>query len=200
MTDVVLFDLGGVLVRLGGVEEWGALIAERDEARLWSTWLACPWVRRFERGQCTPVEFGRGMVDQYALPMEPDEFLKRFTAWPKGLFEGAAELVRALAPGVRRACLSNTNSLHWGQQLDSTTLAALFDHTFLSHQMGLVKPDAEVYLHVVEALGCAPERILFLDDNQPNVDAARACGLRAERAVGPAAARAVLGAHGLLRG
>jgi glucose-1-phosphatase len=200
VTDVVLFDLGGVLVRLGGVDEFGALIGQREESRIWSTWLACPWVRRFERGQCTPEEFGRGMVERYALELEPDDFLKRFTDWPKGLFGGAAELVRGLAPGIRRGCLSNTNSLHWGRQLDSPTLAGLFEHPFLSHQIGLVKPDPEIYEHVVAALGCAPGRILFLDDNQPNVDAARACGLEAERAVGPEAARAILAGRGLLRG
>jgi len=200
MIDVVLFDLGGVLVRLGGVDEFGALIGQRDEARVWSTWLACPEVRRFERGHCTPGEFGRGMVERYGLELEPDEFLKRFCAWPKGLFSGAAELVRGLAPGIRRGCLSNTNALHWGQQLDSPTLSGLFDHTFLSHQMGLVKPDCETYLHVIEVLGCAPERILFLDDNQPNVDAARSCGLDAERTLGPDAARALLAGRGLLRG
>jgi len=140
------------------------------------------------------------MVDRYLLEMDPEDFLKRFSAWPKGLFGEAAELVRGLAPGVGRACLSNTNVIHWGHQLDSATLAGLFEHTFLSHQIGLVKPDREIYLHVIEALGCAPGEILFLDDNAPNVEAGRACGLDARHVVGPEAARALLRERRLLRG
>ena len=65
--------------------------------------------------------------------------------------------------------------------------------------MGLVKPDREAFAHVVERLGCPAERILFLDDNQINVDGARAVGLDAEVVKGVDAARALLRERGLLR-
>ncbi|MGH9065956.1 MAG: hypothetical protein ACRD0J_00290, partial [Acidimicrobiales bacterium] len=47
--DWVLFDLGGVLVRLGGDGSLEALCGLRGEA-FWARWLTCPWVRDFERG------------------------------------------------------------------------------------------------------------------------------------------------------
>ena len=59
-----------------------------------------------------------------------------------------------------------------------------FDEFFFSHEIGLVKPDREAYDHVVRALGVPPDRILFLDDNQINIEGARGVGLQAERAVG----------------
>jgi putative hydrolase of the HAD superfamily len=198
LTEVVVFDLGGVLVRLGGAGALGRLVGESDEEAVWRLWLGCPWVRRYERGLCTRAEFARGMVERYRLPLSEAEFLESFRRWPLGLYEGAAELVAALAPGLRRACFSNTNELHWGEQRDAWRLGGLFHHTFVSHEIGLVKPDREAFEHVLAALGCRPAAILFLDDNAQNVAGARAAGLDAERVLGPAGAREILAARGLL--
>ena len=93
-TRVVLFDLGGVVVELGGVEELGALVGETCEEEIWRRWLECPWVRRFERGQCSTDAFARGMVETWSLPIGPDQFLEAFQRWPRGLFPGAEELLR----------------------------------------------------------------------------------------------------------
>jgi putative hydrolase of the HAD superfamily len=55
-----------------------------------------------------------------------------------------------------------------------------------------VKPDPAAFTRVTDELGMAPDRILLLDDNQLNVDGARAAGLRAERVIGVEEARRVL--------
>ena len=47
--DVVLFDLGGVLVDFGGVEAMKELSGITDDDELWHRWLTCRWVREFER-------------------------------------------------------------------------------------------------------------------------------------------------------
>jgi len=60
--EVVLFDLGGVLVELGGMVDMGAFARESSEDELWRRWLECPWVRRFGRGHCGAYDFARGMV------------------------------------------------------------------------------------------------------------------------------------------
>lgn len=197
-TRVVLFDLGGVLVELGGVGMFGSWIGETDEAEIWRRWLACPWVRRYERGQCSTGEFARGMVESWSLPIAPGEFLERFRSWVKGLHEGAEELVGAVSPGLVRACFSNTNAVHWDDVFHRLGFDEMFEHSFLSYRMGLVKPDIEAFLHVVRALDVDPGEILFLDDNAINVEGARAVGLDAHRAVGVDGARRVLAARGLL--
>ena len=48
--DVVLFDLGGVLVDFGGVQAMKELSGITDDDELWHRWLTCRWVREFERG------------------------------------------------------------------------------------------------------------------------------------------------------
>jgi len=194
----VLFDLGGVLVELGGVEVFGGWIREPREEEVWRRWLLCPWVRRYERGECTTDEFARGMVDAWSLSLAPDEFLSFFRDWVKGLFEGAEALVRSVPPGMVRACFSNTNALHWEHRFHRFGLHELFDESFLSYRMGCVKPDVEAFERVVAALGVEPASILFLDDNALNVEGARAAGLDAHRAVGVEGARRVLRERGIL--
>jgi len=190
--DAVLFDLGGVLIRLGGMGDLAMLADQQDEDELWRRWLACPWVRRFERGECDEQAFARGMVETWAMPASPKAFLAAFVSWPKGLLPGARELVAEAGARVRVACLSNTNHVHCERYEAQFGLMTLFDEQYLSHEMGRVKPDREAFEYAVAGLGCEASRVLFLDDNQINVDGARAAGLTAERVVGPAQARRTL--------
>lgn len=195
--DVVLFDLGGVLIELSPIQSMGRFFASRPEDEIWRRWLGCPWVRRFERGHCDPGEFARGMVETWSMDAPPDEFLEAFIRWPRGLLPGARELAHATRGQRTIGCLSNTNALHAERHGREEAVYDLFDHRFLSHELGLVKPDREIYAHALEVLDCAADRVLFLDDNQINVDGARAVGLRSERARGLAETRAALMAHGI---
>lgn len=195
--DVVLFDLGGVLIRLGGMGDMAMLADEPDEDEIWRRWLTCPWVRRYERGECDEGTFARGMVETWSMPASPNEFLDAFVSWPKGLLPGARELVSELHGRTRLACLSNTNRVHCERYEEQFGLMTLFDEQYLSYEMGLVKPDREAFDHTIDGLGCDPHRVLFLDDNQINVEGARQAGLTAEKAIGPDEARRVLTRYGI---
>lgn len=197
-TRVVLFDLGGVLIELGGVDHFGQLIGEGDESEIWRAWLSSSWVRKYERGFCNREEFATGMREEHALELQAAEFLEMFLSWPRGLFPGATELVESLASGVRASCLSNTNELHWNEQRDADVLQRMFETRFLSHELGLVKPDREIFEHVLQGLGCEGREVLFLDDNPINVDGGQAAGLDAHVVRGVAEARELLKARGLL--
>ena len=56
-----------------------------------------------------------------------------------------------------------------------------------------------VFAHVLADLGCAPSCVVFLDDNQLNVDAAQAVGIQAYRTVGIAEVQTALRSLGLLK-
>lgn len=197
-TEVVLFDVGGVLVQLGGVDHFGQMIGEGDEAEIWRRWLHSPWVRRYERGRCTRHEFALGMVEENGLALSPEEFLEAFLGWPLGLLSGAEALVRELRDDVHTSCLSNSNEAHWHEQRDAHVLKSLFPDPYLSFELDLIKPDREMFEHVVESLDCPASSILFFDDNIINVDGARAVGIDAVCLTGVAPAREVLAARGLL--
>ena len=196
--ELVLFDMGGVLVELGGVGAMGELAGITDEAEVWRRWLECRWVREFERGDCTPEAFAAGVVDDWALPVSPSEFLASFRDWVRGPYDGALALVEEVQARVPIGLLSNTNALHWAEHRHALAFLDRFDHRFLSFELGLLKPDREVFDEVAAFLPTAPDRVLFLDDNQINVDGARAAGFRAARAVGPEGARAALVAAGVI--
>jgi putative hydrolase of the HAD superfamily len=54
-----------------------------------------------------------------------------------------------------------------------------FDVQIWSYQLGIAKPDAAIYRHMLKLLGIAAEESLFLDDKQVNIDAAHALGMQA---------------------
>ena len=82
--DLVLFDLGGVLIELSGVGAMRDLAGIGSDDELWERWLSCPWVRAFERGECTAAEFATGMVEEWKLSVTADVFLEAFRMWPVG--------------------------------------------------------------------------------------------------------------------
>ena len=190
--------MGGVLVELGPLTE---ILGDRptlDEADFWERWLASPTVRSFEMGECSVETFGERLVSELDVPMTPAELIERFAAWPKGLMPGAVELVESLRGNVKLGVLSNTNQLHWENQKDAELMNGLFERRYLSYLMGLAKPDRSIFDAVIADLGHAPGDVLFLDDNQINVDGARAAGWQAKVTKGVDAAREALQARGLI--
>ena len=142
-------------------------------------WLSSSVVRAFETGRVGPDTFADQLIADLGLPVSRQEFLAAFTAWPKRVFPGAVDVVRRISPQYVRATLCITNVLHWPRFIEEMGLGNLFEYHFASHLMGKLKPDREVFEHVVAALACEPSAILFLDDQPLNVEAAQALGLRA---------------------
>ena len=194
----VLFDLGGVLIDFGGIGPLGRLSGIADEEEVWRRWLTCEWVRAFERGGCSPEDFAAGVTSDWALPIDGPAFLAEFSSWLGDALPGAAALVAEVRLVVPAGCLSNTNAEHW-QHRERWPFLEELDHRFLSFELGLVKPDRALFDRVAELVPVPASQVLFLDDNQLNVDGARAAGFRAERVRGVDEARAALVQAGVLR-
>lgn len=201
MTDVdlVLFDLGGVLIDFGGVEAMAELAGITDTDEVWRRWLSCEWVRSFERGGCSAEEFAAGVAADWQLPIDGPAFLDAFAGWVAGALPGADGLVAEVRAVTRVGCLSNTNPVHWVRWGAWPVLEQL-EYRFLSYELGLVKPDRELFDAVAAAVPFERERVLFLDDNQINVDGALDAGFQAAVAKGPEGARAALVERGVLTG
>jgi len=183
---VLVFDAGGVLVELGPPPlkaEW--LSDGRSPLVVWQDWLHLDAGRRFESGQTTAEAFAEEMIASLSLDTTVQPFLRHIEAWPVGLFPGTLAWIRGLPKTCETALLSNTNELHWRRMKDEMGLGSVFDHTFLSHQLQLVKPDAAIFDAVIAALGVRPDEVVFFDDNLTNVQAAKAQGMHAHHVVGP---------------
>jgi glucose-1-phosphatase len=176
---VVLFDVGGVLVQLSGVATVLGWVAGRwTPADLWRRWLHSPAVRAFETGRCDAETFAADLVAELELGVPPALFLESFAGWPTGLYPGVHELIARIPSDVTRALLSNSNALHWPRVEEEFGLRALFEHRFVSHLTGRIKPDRDAFEHVISSLGCDAASVFFLDDNLMNVEAARAAGMQ----------------------
>lgn len=77
--------------------------------------------------------------------------------------------------GVKTALLSNSWGLHY---YPHDLLGELFDEIFISGQVGMRKPDADIYRHAAAGLGLEPPACVFVDDFAVNVEAAEAVGMR----------------------
>lgn len=89
--------------------------------------------------------------------------------------EGMRDAVRAArASGILTAMVSNS----WGgDDYPLHELEGLFDVHVISGEIGLRKPEPDIYLHAARALDVAPDSCVFVDDFRINVDGARAVGM-----------------------
>lgn len=81
--------------------------------------------------------------------------------------------------GERVVILSNTNALHcsfWPALYPEVQSAA--DKLYLSQEMGMRKPEARIYQHVLYEEGFTAEQTIFFDDNLENIEGARALGIQ----------------------
>ncbi|MFZ5616550.1 MAG: HAD family hydrolase [Pseudomonadota bacterium] len=176
---ILLFDLGGVIVDFRGGEGLRAMTEGaypiefcRDQ------WWRLPELDLMERGAISPELFADAFIREWRLDIGRDAFLRGFKHWVLGVFDGVPALLGDLGARHRLACLSNVNPTHWARCLD-LGVDSLFDECFLSHELRLRKPEAEIYARVAKDLGVAPSDVFFFDDAPANVDAAIAAGMRA---------------------
>lgn len=194
---VILFDLGGVLLRLNNPIELFGL--QMDDAEFKDRWLRSPTVRNFESGRMNTEEFARKIVSEADLPYDWREFARRFDAWPDRLFDDTIGLLDAIPATFSRGLLSNINAKHWDRENIAGLLAGYFDRTFLSFETGLVKPDREAFEHVIETFDCRPGEVLFFDDSPLSIAAASRIGIQSVLATELGTVRETLGEFGVIR-
>lgn len=125
------------------------------------------------------AEFARRLRTRAGGPVPPDGLLSRMFAGFKHeqpMFDVVRRIRRA---GFKTALLSNS----WGMDYDRTDWDRLFDVAVISGEVGMRKPEPEIYLHTAEALGVQPRACVFVDDLGPNVKAAVALGMAGIRHV-----------------
>lgn len=182
---LLLFDLGGVLIEVNTAELHLLGGENKSDIELWETWLTCPAVQLYEAGKISDAEFARGVLEAFSSTIPADEFLQSFTAWPVGFYPGITDLLIKLRQNYQLAYLSNSNPLHYPRFQREWQLDGYFDFHFASYKMGHVKPHAEIFQAVLAALPYPAQEIFFVDDNRLNVEMARSLGMQAEIVRGP---------------
>ncbi|MDA8278022.1 MAG: HAD family phosphatase [Actinomycetota bacterium] len=176
---VIFFDLGGVLGDFGGISTLHQISSLKDDAELWHRWLSSPSVRDFESGRTSLDRFVVEIAKEWEFSISPNEFKDQFLSWVKGPIDGAFELLSSIKEKIQIGCMSNTNEPHWTNTISHWDFVKLFDYPVLSFQVGMLKPDPEIFAYLTAVSGRKPNQIIFLDDNQINVDAAIQSGIQA---------------------
>lgn len=181
MIKTVIFDLGGVLVRTedrrprqGMADKYGMTYQELSNLvyRTESADLAT-------RGKISAEDHHQEILKSLNLP--PDSisaFEDEFWGGDR-LDTYLVSFIESLRGEYETALLSNAWDNLRQLMKDVWKIDQVFDHFFISAEMGLAKPEPEIYQVAIETLKQDPSELIFIDDFIENVEAAREAGLNA---------------------
>jgi len=181
----LIFDLGGVILDINPqltIEAFRKMGLDRVPEKE-AEELQVNILHKVEKGASTPEEFRnniRQIIGNHVSDLSIDN------AWTAMIIDMPVERIRyleTLKKSYRTFLLSNTNEIHrelfhrMFQNDNGYSFYELFEKNYYSHQMGLRKPDPEIYRVVLEENGLIPQETLFIDDMQINTEAAKSLGM-----------------------
>ncbi|MDH2429606.1 HAD family phosphatase [Sphaerisporangium sp. TRM90804] len=175
----LLFDYGEVLCHAQPEADRERMVAasEVEATAFWERY----WEHRldFDRGTLTPAAYwslvlgGRPSRDRVERLVELD-----VQSWSHPDDDAVAVMEEVHALGHPVALLSNA-PLCVAEGIERLPWIQTMNARFYSARLGMVKPDAEIYLRVASELGAEPEDFVFVDDRLANVAGAEAVGMTA---------------------
>lgn len=177
----VIFDFGNVLVGWDPENLYRQLIPE-TAAR-----------KAFLRDICSPawnLEQDRGRPWAEAIAVRSTEFPEHaplirafYDRWDEmvtgPVAEGHEVLERVVAAGIPAYGLTNWSGETYDRSGRHLPFLKHLKYVAVSGHLRMVKPDPDIYLHLLERVALPAEQCVFIDDNQANIDAARALGIKA---------------------
>lgn len=131
----------------------------------------------FDRGAISPGDFYGRIVRGVGSTIGEDEFYAIYNDIFK-LNPPALDVLRGQkAAGKTLVLLSNTDIRRFGYIRERFPEMLIFDDYVLSFELGMVKPEPEIYLEAVRRAGCRPDECVFIDDMPENVEAAMKLGM-----------------------
>jgi glucose-1-phosphatase len=179
MINTIIFDFGDIFINLDkkatidglknlGLKEWNE---DLDHLNI-----------QFEKGNISREEFLTGFQKQ--LPNASiEEILKAWNAILTDFPLYRLEFLQMLSQKYRLFLLSNTDSIHintFEQRVGTSFYSDFyqcFEKVYFSFEMGMRKPDSEIYLTLLNRHELQAKRTLFIDDKKENTDAAQALGI-----------------------
>ncbi|WP_100867768.1 HAD family hydrolase [Novosphingobium kunmingense] len=198
--EAVVFDVGNVLVRwdrrLPFVDRF-ADPAELD--RFLDEVIPLSWHAEHDAGRpaAEMVAERSALYPDHASLIA--DWFGRFNESIPGSVPGSPELVEGLhARGVPLYAITNFGADTWAGFAPTFLLKDRFIDIVVSGVEKLAKPDAAIYALAEQRFARRPETLLFVDDSQPNVDAARARGWHGHHFTDAGGLERELQRHGLL--
>lgn len=187
--ETLILDLGGVLIDVDyratglhfgslGITGFDALYSKARQSDLFD---------RFETGDLSPQGFRDEVRALLSAALADTEIDAGWNAMLGTIPPERIALVKELKQRYQLLLLSNTNAIHVpafeaiiARDLGIRDFRSLFHGAYYSCELGMRKPNAEIFQHVLEQHGADPARALFIDDSIQHVEGARAAGLHAQ--------------------
>lgn len=129
-------------------------------------------------GELSLRQLHQRLVDTCGLTLAYPEFEAAWLEPYSEAMPGVADLVTTLAENYRLLLLSNVDRYYWEVVRAMHPELEYFDSLLLSCDLGLAKPDPEIFLRASQSAGADSAQCLFVDDTRVNVAAAQALGFQ----------------------
>lgn len=182
MTDkkysAVVFDLGQVLVRF----DYKYFV---DKVNKIKPGIGEQFIELYKQNYHIHRDFEKGLISEKVFIDQMLEYLdhkidgETFCRYWSDIFSLNMDVV-ALLPEIKKNfklyLVSNTNSIHQKYGYQHYEFLKIFDKLFLSHEVGFVKPEKEIYQAVEKFSGFPSNEHIFIDDILEYVEAAKSIG------------------------
>jgi len=181
----IIFDLGVVVLNIDyngpanvlksmGVDNFEVYYSKAKQSNLFDD---------FEKGLISPDDFRESFKESIEIIISNAEVDGIWNAMILDFPAKRIELLKALKNNYRTFLLSNTNKIHYDfytkrlNDENGVSWDDLFHKTFFSFEIGLRKPDHQIYLKALEEAEIDAAESLFIDDLFINAEASKACGI-----------------------
>jgi putative hydrolase of the HAD superfamily len=185
---VVVFDYGEVISRSPTEADRAAILAAAGAVPVDEFWQRY-WEYRdaLDRGTISVIDYWQQIANDLGASWGAGDiqslWAADFRSWIS-VEPGTIELLDELhAGGTRLALLSNAG-FDFAGPLRFSPMARYFERVFISAELDELKPEAQIYLHVMGELGITPAQMVFIDNKSVNTDAAAALGITVHHFVG----------------
>lgn len=170
-----IFDIGGVFVKLDPASRDRA-ISQVGNTALSFRYSDAPETifRDFRLGRIAESDYVHNLAEMFSV--SPDRIYEAERAYVAEGYGEFIDFVRRLRRHHRVVCLSNNQAIHWRYISENLLGHGYFDREYLSHEMGLEKPDHMIFQEVSRTERCSEKEVVYVDDIEENIIAARKIG------------------------
>lgn len=177
----ILIDFGGVLYEINPMN---SIIRFSEISGVSENILSSPdfyntHIAPFEKGIYSVKEFINYLCRVLNINITEEEFEEIWLKTLIAIYPDSINIMLALKKRFRLFLLSNTNLLHYKKfSKECEQLFKIFDKTYFSFNIGLLKPEKEIFRYVEKDANLKPSETLFIDDSLANINSADILGYR----------------------
>ena len=139
--------------------------------------------QKYEKGLITSAEFREVIRGKIGKPVTDAQIDDAWNSFLVSIPTFKLDLLLELRKKYVGYLLSNTNEIHWqwsclhAFRYKAFRAEDFFEHIYLSYEMKMAKPDADIFQKVLDETGILPNETLFIDDSEANCRTAEALGI-----------------------